>query len=120
MYFLKYVLISPAFDTDILSHPIFLESRKIFGHLAPIDLLQLARVSKAFRQVLMAKSSAWLWRATWNNIPGTPSAPEDMTEPAWTQLLFGGAICYVLKIPVIPMLYADDICAIELRWQDEQ
>lgn len=93
--------------------------QQIFGHLAPIDLLQLSRVSKSFRQVLMAKSSAWLWRSTWNSIPGTPATPEDVSEPAWTQLLFGGAVCYVCTLFVPSLACTDDVSIPDLWWQDE-
>lgn len=68
---------------------------QIFGHLCPIDLLHLSRVSQSFRQVLMSRSSAWLWRSTFSNLngPPTPPRPEEMSEPAWTHLLFGDPFC---------------------------
>jgi F-box domain len=68
---------------------------KIFGHLPPSGLLSLSRVSKAFRQLLMSRSSLFLWKTSYSLIPDVPTCPEDMSEPAWAHLLFGGAYCYV-------------------------
>lgn len=84
----------PVYCTSISSridHPLF----QIFGHLYPVDLLHLSRVSKSFRQVLMTRTSAWLWRSTFSNMngPSPPPRPEGMSEPAWVHLLFGGAFC---------------------------
>ncbi|EIM82383.1 uncharacterized protein STEHIDRAFT_171321 [Stereum hirsutum FP-91666 SS1] len=94
----------PTLNLDVLF--------EIFVHLKPADLLRLAWVSKSFRQILMTRDSAWLWKEVWNNIPGTPLCPEDMSVPAWTNLLFGGAYChtcgskpskvsgYVINVPI--------------------
>jgi hypothetical protein len=68
---------------------------QIFGHLPPSGLLSLSRVSKAFRQLLMSRSSLFLWKTSYSLIPDVPTCPEDMSEPAWAHLLFGGAYCYV-------------------------
>ncbi|KAI0074236.1 hypothetical protein K474DRAFT_81699 [Panus rudis PR-1116 ss-1] len=61
---------------------------EIFSHLLPSDLLNLARTTKAFRQLLMSKQSAAHWRAARANVPGLPDIPDDMAEPAFANLLF--------------------------------
>jgi hypothetical protein len=68
---------------------------KIFGHLLPSDLLTLSRVNKDFRQLLMSRRSLFLWKRSYNLVSDAPPCPEDMSEPAWAHLLFGGNYCYV-------------------------
>lgn len=93
------------------NHGKYLIFSQIFVHLKPADLLRLAWVSKSFRQILMTRDSAWLWKEVWNNIPGTPLCPEDMSVPAWTNLLFGGAYCHVRMLfsisnALLPAIFA--------------
>ncbi|KAI0295124.1 hypothetical protein B0F90DRAFT_1820696 [Multifurca ochricompacta] len=47
------------------------------------------------RQVLMSRKSMSVWIAVRRNAGATmvPEPPEDMSEPAWVQLLFGPAVC---------------------------
>ncbi|KAI0074234.1 hypothetical protein K474DRAFT_1626258 [Panus rudis PR-1116 ss-1] len=61
---------------------------EVFSHLCPLDLLNLARTTKAFRQLLMSKQSAVHWRTARANVPGLPDIPDDMTEPEFANLLF--------------------------------
>lgn len=67
----------------------------IMSALLPMDLLNLARTSKTLRQVLMSRKSMSVWISARRNAGATvvPEPPEDMSEPAWAQLLFGPAIC---------------------------
>ncbi|KAF8264923.1 hypothetical protein EI94DRAFT_1737300 [Lactarius quietus] len=67
----------------------------LLSELQPMDLLNLARTSKTLRQVLMSRKSMSVWIAARRNAGATvvPEPPEDMSEPAWAQLLFGPAIC---------------------------
>ncbi|KAI9461907.1 hypothetical protein BJY52DRAFT_164408 [Lactarius psammicola] len=67
----------------------------IFSGLLPMDLLNLARTSNTLRQVLMSRKSMSVWIGARRNAGATevPEPPEDMSEPAWAQLLFGPAIC---------------------------
>ena len=64
-----------------------------------MDLLNLARTSKALRQVLMSRKSIWVWITARRAAGATmvPDPPEDMSEPAWAQLLFGPAVCSVSR-----------------------
>ncbi|KAK0220670.1 hypothetical protein IW262DRAFT_1386145 [Armillaria fumosa] len=59
----------------------------IFALLDPLDLLHLARLSKAFRRVLMGKTSVTVWRDAIKNVDGFPGAPIGMSEPVWVSLL---------------------------------
>jgi hypothetical protein len=62
-----------------------------------MDLLNLARTNKTLRQVLMSRKSMSVWISARRHAGATvvPEPPEDMSEPAWAQLLFGPAICSV-------------------------
>ncbi|VDC05518.1 unnamed protein product [Peniophora sp. CBMAI 1063] len=69
---------------------------EIFAHLGPPDLLSLARTTKSFRSILMSRQSAFIWRSVLDAASeeaGHPPRPENMDEPAWTQLVFGGGKC---------------------------
>ncbi|KAG1789451.1 uncharacterized protein HD556DRAFT_784951 [Suillus plorans] len=61
---------------------------EIFGFLKPLDLLNLARTSKAFRNLLMRKSNAFIWRASRSLIPNLPECPPDLSEPQYACLAF--------------------------------
>ncbi|KAI0061322.1 hypothetical protein BV25DRAFT_1826808 [Artomyces pyxidatus] len=68
---------------------------ELFSNLTPGDLVNLTRTSKNLRAVLMSRKSISVWRAARAQVPGleVPEPPEDMSEPAWAQLLYGGAVC---------------------------
>ncbi|KAI0047931.1 hypothetical protein FA95DRAFT_1678733 [Auriscalpium vulgare] len=88
----------PSMPLDILF--------EIFGHLPPTDLIHLTRVTKAFRQVLLSRDAMLLWKEAYELVPDVPSCPEDMSEPAWANLLFGGAHCHTCGVkPVNKILY---------------
>ncbi|KZV73685.1 hypothetical protein PENSPDRAFT_648655 [Peniophora sp. CONT] len=69
---------------------------EIFAHLSPADLLSLARTTKSFRGILLSRQSTFLWRNVLDTASaegGYPPRPEDMDEPAWANLVFGGSWC---------------------------
>ncbi|KAH7922987.1 hypothetical protein BV22DRAFT_1093666 [Leucogyrophana mollusca] len=70
----------PDLNLDVLFH--------ILGFLRPADLLSLARTSKPFRQLLMRRSSAFIWRSARAQIEGFPDCPPDLSEPAYANLAF--------------------------------
>ncbi|KAI0044442.1 hypothetical protein FA95DRAFT_1608546 [Auriscalpium vulgare] len=76
----------PSLPLDILY--------EIFGNLPPGGLLQLARTTKAFRQMLLARRSLFLWKCSFSRVPDAPPRPDDMSIPAWANLLFGGTSCF--------------------------
>lgn len=61
-----------------------------------MDILHLSRTTKAFRQALLHKNATGLWKRVWENpqVEGIPERPEDLSIPAWTNLLFD-AHCHV-------------------------
>jgi hypothetical protein len=65
-----------------------LEKSQIFGHLHPLDVLNLARVTKDFRRILMHRSSSSVWKAARANVNGLPDCPPEMSEPQWAHLAF--------------------------------
>ncbi|EIM82373.1 uncharacterized protein STEHIDRAFT_171317 [Stereum hirsutum FP-91666 SS1] len=70
---------------------------EILCHLTPDDLLRVSWVSKSFHQLLTSRQTAWIWRRTWANVGDrsdiAPPLPEDISELAWTVLVFGGPGC---------------------------
>jgi hypothetical protein len=66
---------------------------QIFAQLHPHDLLRLSRTTKTIRDLLMARSARATWIQALATIPDLPPCPEDMTECAWTHLLFDSS-CY--------------------------
>ncbi|KAF9473295.1 hypothetical protein BDN70DRAFT_925244 [Pholiota conissans] len=61
---------------------------EIFGQLNPIDLLSMARTTKAFRNILMSRTSITAWRAARSNIAALPDCPDDLSEPQYATLMF--------------------------------
>ncbi|VDB95758.1 unnamed protein product [Peniophora sp. CBMAI 1063] len=68
---------------------------EIFAHLSPGDLLHLARTTKSFRNILMTRKAAFIWRevldASVEN--GDPPRPADVSEPQWAALVYGRPWC---------------------------
>ncbi|KAL0947642.1 hypothetical protein HGRIS_013729 [Hohenbuehelia grisea] len=61
---------------------------EIFGQLHPLDVLKLARTTKALRNILMRRSSTSVWRAACANVGGFPDCPTDLALPQWVSLAF--------------------------------
>ncbi|KAF9525161.1 hypothetical protein CPB83DRAFT_909427 [Crepidotus variabilis] len=62
--------------------------------LDPSNLLHLSRTTKAIRNILMSKASVSVWKSSFENVePPLPQCPEDMSEPAYADLVFGKG-CY--------------------------
>ncbi len=61
---------------------------QIAKHLSPGDLLQLARCSRPFREMLMSKTSKHIWKVA-REAHGVPNCPDDLSEPRFADLLFG-------------------------------
>ncbi|KIJ10785.1 hypothetical protein PAXINDRAFT_101915 [Paxillus involutus ATCC 200175] len=71
----------PELNLDVLLH--------IFTFLLPMDLLNLARTTKAFRRLLMQKSSAPVWEAARRQTEhDLPDCPPDLSEPQYANLAF--------------------------------
>jgi hypothetical protein len=69
---------------------------QIFRFLAPVDLLSLARSSKSLRETLMTRNAVTVWKAAARyRVANVPRCPEDMSEPAWANLIFGRSKCHV-------------------------
>jgi hypothetical protein len=97
----------PSTSLDVLfevsvvgSECAFNSSQQIFGFLKPLDLLSLARTSKAFRNLLMCKSNAFIWRASRALIPKLPHCPADLSEPQYARLAFDPH-CHVSQFPSV-------------------
>ncbi|KAF8186012.1 hypothetical protein BJ912DRAFT_852529 [Pholiota molesta] len=82
---------------------------EIFSHLAPLDLLRLARTTKELRKLLLHRSSTFVWKAALSNVEGLPACPEDMSLPCWTNLVFDHH-CQVWAINITNRLLFICIC----------
>ncbi|KAI0660261.1 hypothetical protein C8Q70DRAFT_913949 [Cubamyces menziesii] len=58
-------------------------------HLHPLDLLHLVRTSKGVRSLLLSRRNRSVWTASLSSVEGLPACPPDMSEPAYSALLFG-------------------------------
>ncbi|KAF9473290.1 hypothetical protein BDN70DRAFT_817465 [Pholiota conissans] len=61
---------------------------EILCELDPIDLLNLARTTKALRAVLMSRLSMFIWKSARSHIAGLPECPDDLNEPQYAALMF--------------------------------
>ncbi|EMD33489.1 hypothetical protein CERSUDRAFT_126194 [Gelatoporia subvermispora B] len=69
---------------------------EIFSQLDPGDLVSLIRTNKDIRQLLLRRSSAFIWQAAHNN-SGLPDRPPWMSEPALANLLYSNHCHICLK-----------------------
>ncbi|KAG6381992.1 hypothetical protein JVT61DRAFT_623 [Boletus reticuloceps] len=60
----------------------------IATYTQPQDLLSLARTCKSLRRLFMDKSSAFIWKAYRRELKGLPDCSDDLSEPAYTNLVF--------------------------------
>ncbi|KII84075.1 hypothetical protein PLICRDRAFT_367809 [Plicaturopsis crispa FD-325 SS-3] len=80
---------------------------EIFGHLQPLDVLILARSTKALRGILMNRRSAIsIWKTALSNCPGLPECPFDLTEPQYINLAFSKHCHFCLALSVPKVLWA--------------
>ncbi|KAI0083912.1 hypothetical protein BDY19DRAFT_611129 [Irpex rosettiformis] len=63
---------------------------EICSHLHPRDLLHLARSSKVLRKFFMSRNSTLAWKAARLTLidPLLPPCPNDLSEPAYANLMF--------------------------------
>lgn len=66
----------------------YLTPPKVMASLRPLDLLQLCRVSRQLRTILLHPSSKGMWAASRKNIKGLPAPPEGLDEPLYATLVF--------------------------------
>ncbi|KAJ8092075.1 hypothetical protein PM082_024315 [Marasmius tenuissimus] len=62
--------------------------------LEPLDILHLARTSRALRELLMKRSSIPIWRSSRENVLGLPPLPDDLNEAQYAALAFD-SVCQV-------------------------
>ncbi|KAJ3551107.1 hypothetical protein NM688_g4932 [Phlebia brevispora] len=62
---------------------------EVLRQLSPLDLLHLSRTSKAFRAILMRRSSNEIWAAAWKTDEDIPPCPNEMAAPAFADLMYG-------------------------------
>ncbi|KAG6382012.1 hypothetical protein JVT61DRAFT_643 [Boletus reticuloceps] len=60
----------------------------IAEYLHPKNLLSLSRTCKSLREVLMDKSSTFVWKTARRQVDGLPDCPPDLTEQEYADLLF--------------------------------
>jgi hypothetical protein len=89
--------------TSLSYVPIDSRSSQIASHLLPLDILQLARISKTLNDLLMSKNSKHIWRAARSNTD-LPECPDNLSEPMYAALVYEN-ICQVCLIK---------LCALEL------
>jgi hypothetical protein len=66
---------------------------KVLGYLHPIELIQVSRTSRAFRELL--HSTDPMWRASFLIDDRLPQCPPQIPGRRWAKLLFGPKICDV-------------------------
>jgi len=67
---------------------------QIFSLLEPLDVLRLARTTKALRNVLMSRTAMSIWKQALSN-DELPKCPDDLTEPQYANLAFSEH-CHVI------------------------
>ncbi|KAJ3984916.1 hypothetical protein F5890DRAFT_1513663 [Lentinula detonsa] len=95
----------PSLNLDILL--------EIFSHLFPIDLLHLARTTKALRNLLMRRNTSTVWKYAFTQIQGLPECPSDVSFPAWAHLAFEPVChnCYTSNVRNISWILRTRLCS---------
>lgn len=102
----------PTMNLDILFHvrlkptnflrKAHCELIQILSFLSPMDLLNLSRTSKDFRNLLLQRSSASVWKTARLQVDDLPDCPQDMSEPQYANLAFYPH-CHVRRaLPKVP------------------
>lgn len=87
---------------------------QIFGHLAPLDILRLARTTKELRDVLMRRSVRSVWKLSFEGID-FPPCPDDLTEPQYAHLAFDNHCHVSLRFDItLAALFTLELCDIVL------
>ncbi|KAG6382003.1 hypothetical protein JVT61DRAFT_634 [Boletus reticuloceps] len=60
----------------------------IAAYIHSVDLLNLARTCKSLRQLLMDKSSTFVWMEARRQVKGLPACPAYLTEPEYANLVY--------------------------------
>ncbi|KAF8141131.1 hypothetical protein EV363DRAFT_1307184 [Boletus edulis] len=60
----------------------------IAEYLHPKDLLSLSRTCQSLRELLMDKSSTFVWKTARRQVDGLPDCPPDLTEQEYADLVF--------------------------------
>ncbi|KAK7676864.1 hypothetical protein QCA50_020200 [Cerrena zonata] len=61
---------------------------EVLVYLLPNDLLNLARTTKEFRDLLISRNASPFWKAARKNVEGLPDCPPFLSEPAYANLCF--------------------------------
>ncbi|KAI9065544.1 hypothetical protein FKP32DRAFT_1674668 [Trametes sanguinea] len=62
---------------------------EVAAHLQPLDILQLSRVSKELREVLLSRHHRYVWIAALRNVtPALPRCPSYLNEPQFARVVF--------------------------------
>lgn len=81
MFFLR-------FASQYLDHFLLNDFLQIFSYLEPFDLLRMSRTTKDLRQLLMSKSTAFVWERARLGMDGLPHMFDDLNEVQYANLLF--------------------------------
>ncbi|KAF7374930.1 hypothetical protein MSAN_00379100 [Mycena sanguinolenta] len=79
---------------------------EIFGHLNPLDLLNLARTTKEIRGILMSRSSIFIWKESRSHVEGLPEPPRELSEPQYANLCFSTHCHQCLAVPVSTIIWS--------------
>lgn len=85
------VILEVMCTTTSMSHHRHADSitmTQICAHLHPKDVLNLSRASKDLRAFFLSRNSTSIWKAALANLPGLPPCPDDLSEPAYVNLMF--------------------------------
>ncbi|TRM56577.1 hypothetical protein BD626DRAFT_518844 [Schizophyllum amplum] len=82
---------------------------EIFSYLHPHSLLNVSWSTKAFRNILMSRSMATIWKNSLASVHGLPPVPDDMNEPQYVELVWGKACHYCGSTKAVTWFWATRI-----------
>ncbi|KAF9532485.1 hypothetical protein CPB83DRAFT_846869 [Crepidotus variabilis] len=90
-----------VYDIPMFSYPV--GRPQIFGHLTPLDLLNISRTSHQLRNTLLDRRVRCVWQASFGNIPRLPPCPSDLNEVQYAALAFDDWCSFCLA-PVVDQI----------------
>ncbi|KAK7678711.1 hypothetical protein QCA50_018293 [Cerrena zonata] len=97
---------------DLLQMPMDIICEVLYC-LGPFDLLRLARTNKAFRDLLIHRSSIHIWKEARKTVSGLPEPFPGMSEPAFASLCFENVchLCFKSRIRKICWEFRLKLCS---------
>ncbi|PPR05236.1 hypothetical protein CVT24_010342, partial [Panaeolus cyanescens] len=71
------------------------------NHLDPMDILELGRTTRAMKRLVLSPKFKPVWVKARSQYASLPACPEDLSEPAYAELIFGNTCLACGTLPLL-------------------